>query len=55
MKTDRHSSIILDFPKGQASLFISTQVARAQRVRIFGTKASIEIEIPNPGLNPGTR
>lgn len=46
MKTDRHSSIILDFPKGQASLFISTQVARAQRVRVFGTKASIEIEIP---------
>ena len=46
MKTDRRSSIILDFPQGQATLFVSTQLARAQRVRIFGTKGSIEVEIP---------
>lgn len=46
MKTDRHSSMILEFPQGQATLFVSTQLARAQRVRIFGTKGSIEVEIP---------
>jgi predicted dehydrogenase len=46
MKTDRRSSMILDFPDGQATLFVSTQLARAQRVRIFGTKGSIEVEVP---------
>jgi predicted dehydrogenase len=46
MGTDRHSSVILDFPGGQATLFCSTQLARAQRVRIFGTAGSIEIEVP---------
>jgi predicted dehydrogenase len=46
MGTDRHASIVLDFPAGQATLFCSTQLARAQRVRIFGTEGSIEIEVP---------
>jgi predicted dehydrogenase len=46
MGTDRHSSVMLDFAKGQATLFVSTQLARAQRVRIFGTEGSIEIEVP---------
>ncbi len=46
MKTDRRNSLILDFPNGQASLFISTQLARAQRLRIFGTKGSLEVDIP---------
>ena len=46
MGTDRHSSMMLDFPKGQATLFVSTQLARAQRVRIFGTEGSIEVEVP---------
>ncbi len=46
MLTDRHTSVLLDFPAGQASLFCSTQLARAQRVRIFGTAGSIEIEVP---------
>jgi predicted dehydrogenase len=46
MKTDRRTSLILDFAQGQASLFISTQLARAQRLRIFGTKGSLEVEIP---------
>jgi predicted dehydrogenase len=46
MGTDRHSSVMLDFPEGQATLFVSTQLARAQRVRIFGTEGSIEIEVP---------
>jgi predicted dehydrogenase len=46
MGTDRHSAMILDFPGGQATLFVSTQLARAQRVRIFGTEGSIEVEVP---------
>jgi predicted dehydrogenase len=46
MGTDRHASMLLDFPAGQATLFVSTQLARAQRVRIFGTEGSIEIEVP---------
>lgn len=46
MGTDRHASMILDFPSGQATLFCSTQLARAQRVRVFGTAGSIEIEVP---------
>ena len=46
MGTDRHASVLLDFPEGQATLFCSTQLARAQRVRIFGTSGSIEIDVP---------
>ncbi|HEX8165362.1 MAG TPA: Gfo/Idh/MocA family oxidoreductase [Beijerinckiaceae bacterium] len=46
MGTDRHASVLLDFPQGQATLFVSTQLARAQRVRIFGTEGSIEVEVP---------
>lgn len=46
MKTDSRSSLILEFPQGHATLFLSTQLARAQRLRIFGTKGSIEIEVP---------
>jgi len=46
MGTDRHASVMLDFPGGQATLFVSTQLARAQRVRIFGTEGAIEIEVP---------
>jgi predicted dehydrogenase len=46
MGTDRHASVILEFPNGQATLFCSTQLARAQRVRIFGTEGSIEVEVP---------
>jgi len=46
MGTDRHASVILDFPDGQATLFCSTQLARAQRARVFGTEGSIEVEVP---------
>jgi predicted dehydrogenase len=46
MKTDRTGSLILDFPQGQATLFVSTQLARAQRLRIFGAKGSLEVEVP---------
>jgi predicted dehydrogenase len=46
MGTDRHTSVLLEFPAGQATLFCSTQLARAQRVRILGTSGSIEVEVP---------
>jgi len=46
MRTDRLASAILDFPAGQAVFTVSTQLARAQRVVIFGTEGSIEVPIP---------
>jgi predicted dehydrogenase len=46
MGTDRHASIMLDFPTGQATVFCSTQLARAQEVRVFGTAGFIEVEVP---------
>src|SRR4051812_29257842 len=35
---------MLDFRAGQ--LFVSTQLARAQRLRIFGDQGSIEVQVP---------
>jgi predicted dehydrogenase len=46
MGTDSHASVILDFPDGQATLYCSTQLARAQRVRILGTGGAIDVEVP---------
>jgi predicted dehydrogenase len=46
MGTDRHSSVLLDFADGHATLFVSTQLARAQQVRIFGTDGWIGVEVP---------
>ena len=43
---DRLASGILDFGKGTATFTCSTQLAYYQRVTIFGTAGSIEIEIP---------
>ena len=45
-KIDRLTTVILDFPNGQASFTCSTQLAPYQRMQICGTKARIEIEIP---------
>jgi predicted dehydrogenase len=44
--TDRLASGILDFGKGTATFTCSTQLAYYQRVTIFGTAGSVEIEIP---------
>jgi len=44
--TDRLASGILDFGKGTATFTCSTQLAYYQRVTIFGTTGSVEIEIP---------
>ena len=46
MKTDRLSSALLDFARGQATFTCSTQLVPFQRMQIFGTRGRIEIEIP---------
>ena len=46
MKTDRLTSVILEFPSGQSTFTCSTQLVPYQRVNIFGTKGRIEVEIP---------
>lgn len=40
------TSMILDFPSGQAIATCSTQMIYHQRVQIFGTEGRLEIEIP---------
>ena len=44
--TDRFSSGILDFGRGNSTFTCSTQLVPYQRVNIFGTTGRIEIEIP---------
>jgi predicted dehydrogenase len=46
MKTDRLTSAMLDFPSGQSTFTCSTQLLYYQRMRFFGTKGRISIEIP---------
>jgi predicted dehydrogenase len=43
---DRLVSAILRFPNGQASFTCGGQIARYQRVNLFGDRGRIEIEIP---------
>ena len=44
--TDRLTSAMLDFPKGQATFTCSTQLVPYQRANIFGDRGRIDIEIP---------
>lgn len=46
MKTDRLTSALLDFDRGQASWVCSTQLVPYQRMQVFGTTGRIEVEIP---------
>ena len=46
MRTDRHTSAILDFPGGHAIFTCSTQLIPYQRIHFLGTRGRIEIEIP---------
>jgi predicted dehydrogenase len=46
MRTDRLSSIVLDFERGQSIGTCSTQVVPYQRVQVIGTAGRIEVEIP---------
>jgi predicted dehydrogenase len=43
MKTDRLTSVILEFPSGQAVFTCSTQMVPYQRMQFLGTKGRIEI------------
>jgi predicted dehydrogenase len=55
-KTDRLTSAILEFKSGQCVFTCSTQLTPYQRTNIFGTKGSIDIEIPvNTPPNQATR
>jgi predicted dehydrogenase len=46
MKTDRLSSVVLEFPTGHCVFTCSTQLVPHQKIQILGTKGRIEIEIP---------
>ena len=46
MKVDRLTSGILEFNRGTSTFTCATQLVPYQRVKIFGTKGRIEIEIP---------
>jgi predicted dehydrogenase len=46
MRTDRLTSIMLDFESGQSVGTCSTQLVWSQRMLIFGTKGRITLEIP---------
>jgi predicted dehydrogenase len=46
MKTDRLTSVMMDFPGGQSIFTCSTQLVPWQRVQFLGTKGRIELEIP---------
>lgn len=46
LKTDRLTSAILEFDRGQCSFTCSTQLAPFQTMHILGTKGRIEVEIP---------
>lgn len=46
MKTDRLTSVLLDYSPGQAIFTCGTQLVPFQRMQILGTKARIDMEIP---------
>ena len=46
MGTDRLTSALMDFDKGQAVFTVSTQTIGYQRVHFVGTKGRIEMQIP---------
>jgi predicted dehydrogenase len=46
MKTDRLSSVLLDYAPGHAVFTCSTQLVPFQRMNVLGTKGRIELEIP---------
>jgi len=55
-KVDILASVILDFEHGTSTFFSSIQLIDNQKVKIFGTKGSIEFEIPfNPPANQSVK
>lgn len=56
LKVDRLTSGMMEFERGTATFTCATQLARFQRVQVFGTEGAIEIEIPfNAPPNEATR
>ena len=45
-KTDRVTSAILEFPRGQSIFTASTQLVYYQKMQFFGTEGRVEVEIP---------
>lgn len=45
-KTDRLTSAILEFPRGQSIFTVSTQMVYYQKMQFFGTEGRIDVEIP---------
>jgi predicted dehydrogenase len=45
-KTDRLTSAILEFPRGQCIFTVSTQMVYYQRMQFFGSEGRVDIEIP---------
>jgi predicted dehydrogenase len=45
-KTDRLTSAILEFPRGQCIFTVSTQMVYYQKMQFFGTEGHADIEIP---------
>ncbi len=55
-KTDILASGVMEFEDGSSTFFSATQIAEGQGVKIFGTDAFIEMEIPfNPPTDKKTR
>jgi len=46
MKTDRLSSVMMEFPSGQSQFAVSTQLVPYQRMHVFGTGGHLEVQIP---------
>jgi predicted dehydrogenase len=46
LRIDRLTSVLMDFPSGQATFTCSTQLVASQRMQIFGTRGRIDLEIP---------
>ncbi len=46
MRIDRLASVMMEFPSGQASFLVSTQMVPIQRMNLLGTRGHIQIEIP---------
>jgi len=44
--TDRLTSGLLEFPRGQCAFTVSTQLVPYQRMQVLGTRGRIEVEIP---------
>ncbi len=53
--TDRLTGVLLEFPRGSATVVCSTQLAAFQRVTVFGTEGWVDVDQPfNPAADRPT-